>query len=112
MGPGAIIDLACEKSARKMNEEVTMREHLEKLSGLVSAILFVASLAFVFVGIRLVYLGTAQSATVEVLDLQLPSGIVGKTSIAVGALGLMHLVRSLMLGIRDHFTFHGGPDGG
>lgn len=88
-----------------------MREHLEKLSGLVSAFLFVASLAFIFVGIRLVYLGTAQSVTIELLDLQLPAGIVGKSSIALGALGLMVFVRSVMLTLRDFFWVHDGRNG-
>jgi hypothetical protein len=81
-----------------------MREHLEKLAGLVSAILFVASLGFIFLGIRLVYLGTAQSMTVAILDLTLPAGIVGKTCIAVGAIGLMLLVRSVIATIKDLFS--------
>ncbi len=89
-------------------EEVTKREHLETLAGLAGAILFVASLGFIVVGIRLVYLGTAQSATIELLDLALPAGMVGKTSIAVGALGLMLIVRSVIRGIRDMFSIPRG----
>jgi len=81
-----------------------MREHLDTLSGLVSALLFVASLGFICLGVRLVYLGTSQSLTVELFDLSLPAGIVGKTSIAVGAVGLMLLVRSVIVTIKDMFS--------
>lgn len=81
-----------------------MRAYLEKLSGLGSAILFVLSLGLVLVGTRLVYLGTAQSSTLEILGHELPAGFVGKTSIALGALGLVVLVRSVMLTIRDLFS--------
>lgn len=80
-----------------------MREHLERPTALFNAIVFVTSLAFILVGIRLVYLGTAQAATVEMLGMQFPSGIVGKTSIAVGALGMMFLVRWVMRSALDMF---------
>jgi hypothetical protein len=88
-----------------------MREHLESLSGLVSAILFAASLAFIFAGIRLVYLGTAERATIEILGHTLPAGLVGKTSLAIGALGLMLIVRSVVRGIRDMFSMPHGRTG-
>ncbi len=86
-----------------------MRESFETPSGLVSALVFAASLAFIFIGIRLVYLGSTESLKVEVLDLALPAGTVGKTSIAIGAIGLMLLVRSVIRGIRDMFSM---PRGG
>lgn len=88
-----------------------MREHLEALSGLVSAILFAISLGFIFVGIRLVHLGTTEQLTLEFLDRQFPAGIVGKTSIVIGALGLMLLVRSVIRGIRDMFSMPPGRTG-
>jgi hypothetical protein len=81
-----------------------MRDYFESVAGLLNAILFVLSVGFVFLGIRLVYLGTAQSPTIELFDLTLPTGILGKTSIAIGALGLMLLVRSVIRAIRDMFS--------
>lgn len=81
-----------------------MGEHLEKLAGVVYPILFVVALAFIFVGIRLVYLGTAERLTFELFDMLIPSGIVGKTSIAIGAAGLMVLVWAVLRSVKDMFS--------
>jgi hypothetical protein len=58
-------------------------------------------LAFILLGIRFVYLGSAQSATAELFDRHIPLGLVGKLSIGFGALGLMLLVRWVIRTFRD-----------
>jgi hypothetical protein len=82
----------------------------EVFMGPVLAALFVASLALIFVGLGFLYGGEVESATVELLDFQLPSVIVGRGMIAIGIVGLVVIARVTVRSVQDFFRPHHGPD--
>lgn len=84
-----------------------MGEHLERAMGPVIASVFVASVAFIFGGIWLVYKGAAESASFDLLDFQVTYITAGKVIIAIGALGLFGMVQMVLRYVRD--TFPSGP---
>lgn len=78
-----------------------MREPLEQAAGLVYAILFVASPALILGGIWFVYIGASESAAIDLLGLKISAATSGKASIALGAFGLMFLIRMIMRSVQD-----------